>query len=1623
MTPEKSRSGQDKQNAPDTTALSLTSEIAALIESASLGLVVLSSDGTVQASNVLVSDALETGAADLQGRDFAHFLDAGSRGQFEEILTLIAAGDTVASRPLTMQTPAGRQFRASISGRALGTDPPESRDIFILVRFDPEERRRELEKSEERFRTIANFTYDWEGWFDPNGRPIWVSPSVERITGYTPDECLAIEDFPMSLVHEEDRPAVLAAFRGAAHGTSGNDLEFRVHRKDGLVVWGAVSWQPVLSESGRMIGYRTSVRDISKRKAADRARQESEEKYRVVAENSIQGMAILKGDPPRAVYANPAMAEITGYTVEEFNNLPREDFLNLMHPEDTWILERYRARLRGEPVPSRYEGRLVRRDGSIMWIELLATRVMFNNEPAVQLLMLDLTARREAETALRLRDQILEAVAFVGETLLKSEDWEDVIDVCLERLCKAAETARCGITINTRDQQGRLVSTPTHLWLDKDRPPLRRSDGVVDVVLEELGPRVYSRLTSGNVFQGNTNTFDEVERAAFEDWGATAVVLVPVYVENEFWGLVGFDEVDQPRDWSPSELDALKVAAGLLGSAIERRRTVRALRESESRWRSLVTNALGYIVNLDLAGRVRFVNRLPAALSPDDVIGTPFAGYMRPDHVDEFERRFRVVAETGEIQAMDVHGREDIDDRWFSLRLGPIMEGDNITGVNAFLTDVTERRLVEEALQKSEEKFAKAFKSSPDGVILSRFSDGTLIEINEGFLKMVGYTWHEAIGKTARELHYWADLSSRDTFTAMLERNGSVSDMESEFRHRDGRLIPIQISGRLIQIDGETCIISIVRDITQMKRALEALRESESRYRSITEDQTEFIVRWKPDGTRTFVNESYCRYFGLSRREAVGTSFMALVAPEDRHIITGKLRELTPDNPVRSDEHRVIKPDGSLAWQEWTDRAIFDREGRIFELQSVGRDVTERRIAQEERMKAEAILAASIEQSPVGILIADAPDVRIRVANSAALKIRGGAGEYLTEIPVELHPEHWQVFHPDGTPFRAEDLPLSRAILQGVTSYNVDAIIRRTDGEDRWVLASASPIKNSDGEIVAGVVVFADVTELKQTEDRLRESERFILSITEATPDQIYIYDFVERRLVYHNRSRVSLAPGAAPAPEEDPSPTVWIDAVHPDDVPAAEEAVSRWKAATDDDIVEFDFRMQAPGGEWRWLHSRNKVFRRDENGTVTQILGTAQDITERKEAERRISESEERFRLAFKTSPDAVNINRLSDGTYVDINEGFTHITGYTRDDVAGKTSLELGIWVNAHDRQRLVEGLKASGHVSNIEAPFRCKDGSTRIGLMSASIVDLTGEPHIISITRDIQELREAEIALRYEGERAKQYLDAAATLMVALDSDARIALINRIGADILGRTEEELIGMSWFDNFIMPAEREEVWSVFRRIMKGEIEQLSYYENAVLTRSDEVRLIAWYNTIIRDAETGRPTGVLSSGIDITERHKMEEELKLAHQRLEEEHDQLIKKNIALSEILGRIEDEKEAVKKNILENLEQSIMPTLQKLRATASSGQSPLLGMIEDDLRQLTSDFTTGLKNKFSGLTPRQLEICRMIKRGMTSKEIAEALGTSLLTIHKHREAIRDKLGLKNRGINLSSYLQSL
>ncbi|HEY9726993.1 MAG TPA: PAS domain S-box protein, partial [Chroococcales cyanobacterium] len=240
-------------------------------------------------------------------------------------------------------------------------------------------------------------------------------------------------------------------------------------------------------------------------------------------------------------------------------------------------------------------------------------------------------------------------------------------------------------------------------------------------------------------------------------------------------------------------------------------------------------------------------------------------------------------------------------------------------------TELRERQQVEAALQESEERFRSAFDNAAIGKALVAL-DGRWLKVNRSLCEIVGYCEQELLATTFQAITHPDDLNTDiDCARQLLEGKIRSYEMEKRYCHKLGHIVWILLSGSLVRdAEGKPLyFIAQIQDITLRKQAEQALRESEERYRAIVEDQTELITRFQPDGTLTFVNEAYCRYFGQEREALIGNCYEPFIFEEDREAIAQFLDSLSLENPVGTIEHRVVVA-GEIRWMQWINRAIFD---------------------------------------------------------------------------------------------------------------------------------------------------------------------------------------------------------------------------------------------------------------------------------------------------------------------------------------------------------------------------------------------------------------------------------------------------------------------------------------------------------------------------------------------------------------------------------------------------------------------------------------------------------------------------------------------------------------------------
>ena len=340
---------------------------------------------------------------------------------------------------------------------------------------------------------------------------------------------------------------------------------------------------------------------------------------------------------------------------------------------------------------------------------------------------------------------------------------------------------------------------------------------------------------------------------------------------------------------------------------------------------------------------------------------------------------------------------------------------------------------------------------------------------------------------------------------------------------------------------------------------------------------------------------------------------------------------------------------------------------------------------------------------------------------------------------------------------------------------------------------------------------------------------------------------------------------------------------------------------------VDDEILWRADGTSFEVEYRSNAVYR---DGKITGSVASFTDITSRRQAENALRQSETKYRQIFDSILDVYAEIDL-DGTILEVSPSISSQTGYAREEILGRFMGDF--YANPGDREKLLAQIHQHGMINDYETILVDKNGTPRpFSFTGRVITDEKGKPtKLAGVMRDIaerkhsendlrnahdilekhvqertaelevineelrheiEERKQAEQALREEHDKAQRYLDTVEAIIVSLDHDGKVILINRKGCEILGYTEQELLGKNWFAMCLpQPEGLELVYPVFEEIMNGNLETAEYYENLVLTRGGKQRLIAWHNSYMRDG-AGNITGTLSSGEDITDRVQAEE-------------------------------------------------------------------------------------------------------------------------------------------------------
>lgn len=284
-----------------------------------------------------------------------------------------------------------------------------------------------------------------------------------------------------------------------------------------------------------------------------------------------------------------------------------------------------------------------------------------------------------------------------------------------------------------------------------------------------------------------------------------------------------------------------------------------------------------------------------------------------------------------------------------------------------------------------------------------------------------------------------------------------------------------------------------------------------------------------------------------------------------------------------------------------------------------------------------------------------------------------------------------------------------------------------------------------------------------------------------------------------------------------------------------------------------------------------------------TDLRSTIETVLHKHRADKRVIESEERYRSLYTRTPAMLHSIDM-EGRLVSVSDRWLEVMGYERDEVIGRRSTE---FLTEESRRKaedvILPKFYLEGFLKDASYQFVKKNGEIIEVLLSATAeYDSEGRfVRSLAVLEDVTERKKAEKALRQERDKAARYLEAARVMMLAVDREGNVTLVNRKTCEVLGWEEHEIVGADWFDNFLPQRDRDRVYGVFAQIMSGEVGPFEYYENPIVTSTGEERLIAWHNTFVRD-DSGLVVSLLTSGEDITEKKQAADQLRIEKERAE---------------------------------------------------------------------------------------------------------------------------------------------
>ncbi len=972
----------------------------------------------------------------------------------------------------------------------------------------------------------------------------------------------------------------------------------------------------------------------------------------------------------------------------------------------------------------------------------------------------------------------------IGGDMTALHQTEEKLKSSVSLLKATLESTTDGILVVNLDQD--VVAYNTQFLEMWKLPSSSKDDGrnLLGEVLDQLkDPGLFQRRATELTEDREISSSDVLE---FIDGRAFEMVTRPQRSEE---GVIG-------RVWSFHDIT-------------DRRMAENALKANESRLRAIFENSAIGIGLADPEGRFLEINPTLEAMtgySRRELMSMSFQDITHPGDLgkdaalfgemiegtrDGYQIEKRLVTRTG--QHLNVR-----------LTISAVRDDEGRMRYDIGLVeDLSEKMLVEGALKVKQEELA-IITSNMQDLITRVDEEGRVVYASPSIAQVLGYSPEEFIGKTHLDIIH---PDSRHSLAEIIANDGVTkgkSRIVARYLRRDGRYVWMETRGSVVlDEEGEACgAVLSSRDISDAKVAELALREREEKLRLITDNMKDVITQVDRDGIINYSSPSVRTVLGYEMEICLGQNYVRHVHPEDRDRVHWFLAEALRGITVASTEFRYLHSDGNYIWLETLGSPLRGSKGQIEGLVLCSRDVTERREAKEDLYNTERKFRDIFDHANDAIYIIDRTG-RLLEVNKVACQRLGYAYRELV---------HMNVADFDGR-YRLEETVQQIAGQLSGSQGMVETIHLTRDGRETPVEVNSTPIIYGDGKVL--LCIARDISERKDAERRLLSSEH-LLRQTQSTA-HIGGYHIDLGKGISEWTDEAFRICGIDPIREWSRREE-YLKLVLPQDRDMVNQAW--WEMPEKDTEIDFVYRLFTPDGRLRYIHNRGKI-ELNEDGDVVGIFGTIMDVTDLKEAERKLLESQRLLAEAQKQS--RTGSYRYNIGTWeVKWSEEMFHLVGLDpgRDE---PTIEEYFMLVHPEDLPGLKGGVRrAVETMSPYDIIYRVRVGNGfKIFQSSGKVVAaVDGTPsYIIGTVTDITEKRQVEEEKQLMERRFREIFDNANDIILIVDPEGKLLEANTMASRRLDYSREELLDASLSD-IVEPSLRQTMRETLAKIMQeGEL------------------------------------------------------------------------------------------------------------------------------------------------------------------------------------------------------------